>query len=218
MSNGPPRTVDGALEGQRAHWDTNCSQRPEMFGAEASRAAAKAAGLFRQEGKTTMLELGGGQGRDTLFFAREGFDVTVLDYSQAATEAIAASAAAAGVAAESRPGFTMSGKPSPTQTQASTAATRTCCVAWPSPLPSCYAFRRRSGGCLKPGGLRVYTVRHTGDPHRGSGIHRGEDMYEVGGFIHFFSLAIVHQLATGLRGRGRRRVRGGRASAQAVAV
>ena len=49
---------------------------------------------------------------------------------------------------------------------------------------------------LKPGGLNVYTVRHTGDPHYRMGIHRGEDMYEVGGFIvHFFSRERVEVLA-----------------------
>jgi hypothetical protein len=51
---------------------------------------------------------------------------------------------------------------------------------------------------LTPGGLHVYTVRTTADPHYGTGIYRGEDMYEVGGFIvHFFSKAKVAQLATG---------------------
>jgi SAM-dependent methyltransferase len=51
---------------------------------------------------------------------------------------------------------------------------------------------------LKPGGLNIYTVRHTGDPHYRMGIHRGEDLYEVGGFIvHFFSRQKVERLARG---------------------
>jgi hypothetical protein len=51
---------------------------------------------------------------------------------------------------------------------------------------------------MRPTGLNVYTVRHTGDPHYGTGIHRGEDMYEVGGFIvHFFSRQKVEHLAEG---------------------
>lgn len=52
---------------------------------------------------------------------------------------------------------------------------------------------------LKPGGLNVYTVRHTGDPQYGTGIARGEDMYEIsGGFIvHFFSRGKVEHLARG---------------------
>ena len=51
---------------------------------------------------------------------------------------------------------------------------------------------------LKPGGLNIFTVRHTGDPHFGTGIHRGEEMYEVGGFIvNFFDRAKVERVARG---------------------
>ena len=51
---------------------------------------------------------------------------------------------------------------------------------------------------LKPGGLNIFTVRHTGDPHCGTGIHRGEEMYEVGGFIvNFFDRTKVDRLAQG---------------------
>lgn len=51
---------------------------------------------------------------------------------------------------------------------------------------------------LKPGGLHVYTVRHTGDPYCRTGIQRGEDTYEIGGFIvHFFDRAKVRRLAAG---------------------
>jgi hypothetical protein len=52
---------------------------------------------------------------------------------------------------------------------------------------------------LKPAGINTYTVRHTGDPQYGTGIARGEDMYESGsGFIvHFFSRNQVEHLARG---------------------
>ncbi len=51
---------------------------------------------------------------------------------------------------------------------------------------------------LKPGGLNVFTVRHTEDAHCGTGIHRGEEMWEVGGFIvHFFNREKVVHLARG---------------------
>jgi len=51
---------------------------------------------------------------------------------------------------------------------------------------------------LSPGGLHVYTVRTTDDAHYGTGIARGDDMYEVGGFIvHFFSHALVERLSRG---------------------
>ena len=51
---------------------------------------------------------------------------------------------------------------------------------------------------LRPHGLHIYTARHTNDPDYGTGIHRGEDMYEVGGFIiHYFSPEKVEHLAKG---------------------
>jgi SAM-dependent methyltransferase len=51
---------------------------------------------------------------------------------------------------------------------------------------------------LRPGGIFVYTVRHTGDAHYGSGIPHGDDIYEHGGFaVHFFSRPLVDALAKG---------------------
>jgi SAM-dependent methyltransferase len=51
---------------------------------------------------------------------------------------------------------------------------------------------------LKPGGIHIYTVRHTGDAHYGVGLHHGENLYETNGFIvHFFSREKVAALAGG---------------------
>jgi len=51
---------------------------------------------------------------------------------------------------------------------------------------------------LRPGGLFVYTVRHTGDPHYGAGISHGDNIYEHGGFaVHFFACDLVRALAEG---------------------
>jgi len=51
---------------------------------------------------------------------------------------------------------------------------------------------------VRPGGLHVYTVRHTGDAHYGAGTSFGDSMFENGGFIvHFFDRPLVDRLATG---------------------
>lgn len=40
---------------------------------------------------------------------------------------------------------------------------------------------------LRPGGVFVYTVRHTGDAHYGADTGHGDDIWEHGGFaVHFF--------------------------------
>ncbi|WP_433916946.1 methyltransferase domain-containing protein [Streptomyces sp. NBC_01744] len=51
---------------------------------------------------------------------------------------------------------------------------------------------------LRLGGTFVYTVRHTGDAHYGSGTAHGDGIYEHGGFaVHFFPRALVDTLAEG---------------------
>ena len=52
-----------------------------MFGSSPSFAAIAASKVFKRENVNNILELGGGQGRDSLFFARKGFRIDVLDYS-----------------------------------------------------------------------------------------------------------------------------------------
>jgi SAM-dependent methyltransferase len=54
---------------------------------------------------------------------------------------------------------------------------------------------------LRPGGVFVYTVRHVGDAHYGTGISHGDDIYENGGFaVHFFDRTLVDALAGGWSG------------------
>ncbi|MGI8405871.1 MAG: methyltransferase domain-containing protein [Thermomicrobiales bacterium] len=185
-------------DSQQRHWEQTYTEKPEMFGEEPSVAARAAAELFSHEGKTAILELGGGHGRDTLFFARRGFRVTVLDYSAPGMASITDKAKARGYV------------------QTVTAMTHD--VRQPLSLPNasvdgCYshmlfcmamttqeieALMREVWRVLRPGGLHVYTVRHTGDPHYGVGIHHSEDRYETGGFeVHFFNREMIDHLTQG---------------------
>ena len=54
-----------------------------MFGDGPSYPARKSSTLFKAEGKLRILELGGGQGRDSVFYAREGFLVIERAWSDA---------------------------------------------------------------------------------------------------------------------------------------
>lgn len=186
------------LNTQRKHWEEAYSEEPDFFGEEPSYPAKKTADLFKKEGITKILELGGGQGRDTFFFAQKGFHVHVVDYCERGIEAINQKAQQLGLS------------------QSITAV----CHDVRKPLPfsdgsfdGCYShmlfcmafatselefLSREAGRVLKPGGINVYTVRTTKDRHYGRGIHRGEDMYEVGGFIvHFFNKDKIEHLAEG---------------------
>jgi SAM-dependent methyltransferase len=96
--NGDRRTrMSNVLDAQKQYWDKNFSERPEMSGDVPSDPAQKASELLKREGKTALLELGCGRGRDTLFFARNGLHVTALDYSDVATNTVTAKAEESGV-------------------------------------------------------------------------------------------------------------------------
>lgn len=77
-----------AIDAQKQHWNKMYAEEPDFFGEEPSYAAKKAAEVFEKEGKLSILELGAGQGRDSLFFAKSGFKVQAIDYSENAVQAI----------------------------------------------------------------------------------------------------------------------------------
>jgi SAM-dependent methyltransferase len=193
------RVVDTqAVDGQREHWGATFEANPDMYGTDPSESGLAAAEAFAAAGYDSVLELGAGQGRDTLFLARQGLHVTALDFAPGTIETLTSKAQAAGLADM-------------------VSATRHD-IRQPVPLPDasidasyshmlfCMAFttgelERLAGELrrvLRPGGLVVYTARTTEDAHYGAGISRGDDMFENGGFIvHFFDRALIDRLAAG---------------------
>ena len=73
---------------QRDHWNKVYGSEPDFFGEGPSDCARIALDLFRENQVGSVLELGCGQGRDSLLFARNGLEVTALDYSETAVSAV----------------------------------------------------------------------------------------------------------------------------------
>ena len=186
------------LDKQRQHWERTLESNPEMFGDEPSEPARIAAELFEKEGRTNILELGGGQGRDTIFFSKNGLKVTVLDYSEAGTKAITAKSLALRLS-ESITALRHDVRtPLPFADESFDACYSHMLFNMALTTAELESLSQEVRRVLKPAGLCVYTVRHVGDSHYGRGIPRGEDMYELGGFIvHFFSREKVEHLAKG---------------------
>ena len=172
-----------------------------MFGLEPSEPARKTALLLNREGKTKILELGGGQGRDTLFFARSGFQVYTLDYCEKGIDTIIEKAKSLSLESSIHTIVHDIRQPLPFENEVFDACFSHmlfCMAITTSELQFLSGEIRR---VLKPKGLNIYTVRHAGDPLYGTGKHLGEDLYEIaGGFIvHFFSKEKVKYLSKGYR-------------------
>lgn len=169
-----------------------------MFGTIPSYPARKAAALFKEDGAARILELGGGQGRDTLFFAKEGFHISTLDYSKEGVETIAKKAESLSLTPSVVALQHDIRQPLPFKDDSFDGCFSHMLYCMALTTAELEFLSQEVRRVLKPGGLNIYTVRHTGDVHYQTGIHRGEDMWEVGGFIvHFFSRSKVEHLAKG---------------------
>ena len=190
-----------SLNNQHTHWQNTYLQTKDMFGLEPSESARKTAQLLNKEGKTNLLELGGGQGRDTLFFARSGFQVCTLDYCEKGIESIIKKAKSLNLESSIKTIVHDVRQPLPFENEVFDAcfSHMLCCMAITT--AELQYLSSEILRVLKPQGLNIYTVRHTNDSLYGTGKHRGEDLYEIaGGFIvHFFSKEKVKYLSKGFQ-------------------
>jgi SAM-dependent methyltransferase len=186
------------LEQQQLQWDRAYTAEMDFFGDEPSLAARRAADRFLEGGCSLLMELGAGQGRDTLFFASLGLRVYALEYSESGLWGIIDKGMKTELGEMISPVFHDLRKPLPF----GDASIDGCF----SHMLYCMAFSRAElevlngeiRRVLKPGGLNIYTVRHKEDAHYGKGTHLGEDLYEMNGFVvHYFDRAKVENLAGG---------------------
>ncbi|NUS17628.1 MAG: class I SAM-dependent methyltransferase [Streptomyces sp.] len=169
-----------------------------MYGEEPSDPAVHAAALFRDAGARTVLELGAGHGRDALHFARTGFDVLATDFSAAGLAQLREAAAAQGVADRVATVVHDVREPLPFADGAADAVFAHMLMCMALSTSEIHALAAEVRRVLRPGGTFVYTARHTGDAHFGTGTPRGDDIWEHGGFaVHFFSRELVDALADG---------------------
>jgi SAM-dependent methyltransferase len=186
------------LDQQSQHWETNFSSKPEMFGLEPSIPAVKATKFFKENNIKNIVELGAGLGRDTVYFAQNSIKVQALDYSKIAIESITNKAEKLNLTELIKPKFFDVRKKLPFEDNSIEGcfSHMLYCMA----LSNFDLENLNNEICriLKPGGINIYTARHTDDGDYKKGIHRGEDLYENDGFIvHFFSREKVNQLSKG---------------------
>jgi SAM-dependent methyltransferase len=183
---------------QREHWQRTYTEHPGMYGAEPSEPARYAADLFRSHGARQVLELGAGHGRDSLYLARCGMDVTAADFSATALAQLRDAARAQQLSDKISTLMHDVRRPLelPDASVDAVFAHMLLCMALST--SEIHAAVAEAARVLRPGGTLVYTVRHTDDAHYGAGTGHGENIYEHGGFaVHFFDRPLVDALAEG---------------------
>ncbi|MET9860671.1 class I SAM-dependent methyltransferase [Streptomyces smyrnaeus] len=190
---------DGDLaRSQQKHWQTTYATHPGMYGDQPSNAARHAADVFHEADARDVLELGAGHGRDALFFAGDGFTVQATDFSPIGLDQLCAAAQTAGLAERLTTTVHDVRDPLPLRDNCVDAVFAHMLLCMALSTDQIRALVDEVARVLRPGGAFVYTVRHTGDAHYGTGVSHGDDIYEHGGFaVHFFPRDLVDTLATG---------------------
>ncbi|GHG99013.1 class I SAM-dependent methyltransferase [Streptomyces lanatus] len=183
---------------QQEHWQQTYAAHPGMYGAAPSGPAAYAATAFREAGAEVVLELGAGHGRDALHFAREGFRVHATDFSPVGLDQLVDAARAEQLAERISTTVHDVRTPLPLADASIDAVFAHMLLCMALSTDEIHALIDEVRRVLRPGGVFVYTVRHTGDAHYGAGVAHGDDIYEHGGFaVHFFPRRLVDELAAG---------------------
>ncbi|MFF2065560.1 class I SAM-dependent methyltransferase [Streptomyces sp. NPDC058200] len=185
-------------QAQREHWQHTYTAHPGMYGEQPSEPAIHAVGVFRTAGARDVLKLGAGHGRDALHFARMGFTVQATDFSASGLEQLTHAAQAQG--AGDRVATTVHDvrEPLPLADGSVDAVFAHMLLCMALSTKEIHTLVGEIARVLRPGGSFVYTVRHTGDAHYGTGTTHGDDIFEHGGFaVRFFDRDLVDALADG---------------------
>ena len=171
-----------------------------MFGLEPSLPAKKALNIFKENNYSKIVELGAGLGRDSIYFAKNLINVTALDYSANGIKVINEKI--------KKENLTSSLSALKFDLREDLPFESNSVDACYSHMLYCMALTQKDldklnseiHRILKPGGINIYTVRNTDDGDYKKGIHRGEDLYEIDGFIiHFFSKDKILNLTSGFK-------------------
>jgi SAM-dependent methyltransferase len=186
------------LDQQSQYWEKNFLSKPEMFGLDASKAAINTLKTFKEKKIKKVVELGAGLGRDTIYFAKNSINVEALDYSPSAIKIINKKIAEHKLSnLVSTQIFDVRKKlPFEDNSVEACFSHMLYCMALTTIEIEC--LNKEICRILRPGGINIYTARHTEDGDYKNGTYIGEDLYENDGFIvHFFSEEKVRKITDG---------------------
>ena len=188
------------LDQQSQYWEKNFLSKPEMFGLDPSKAAITTLKTFEGEKIKKIVEFGAGLGRDTIFFAKNSIHVSALDYSPTAIKTINKKILGSLLSNFISTKVFDVRKKLPFEDNSVEACFSHMLYCMALTNFDLENLNKEILRILKPGGINIYTVRHTGDGDYKNGIHIEEDLYKNDGIIvHFFSKEKIFQLSNGYK-------------------
>ena len=188
------------LNQQSQHWESNFSSKPEMFGLTPSLSAKKALKLFQEKKIDKIVEIGAGLGRDAIFFAKNSIKTIALDYSPSGIKSINQKIKKNNLSNFISTKLFDVRKKLPFEDNSIEACYSHMLYCMAMTTKDLKKLNNEIHRILKPGGINIYTVRHTNDGDFKNGIHIGENLYENDGFIvHYFSEEKVSSLLNGFK-------------------
>jgi ubiquinone/menaquinone biosynthesis C-methylase UbiE len=187
------------MENQKDTWNQAYSEDPSFFGQGSSWPAKKLSGLLENQPGLKILELGGGQGRDTLFLASKGFDVTMIECSEIGLVQTESSARKRGLSALVHLVHDDLKERIPFSSEHFDACYSHMFLCMPLSLDRLRSLFTEISRVLKPEGVHVFSVRNNHDAHYGQGKHSEDQVFEMDGFaVRFFDEDMIRKFSTNL--------------------
>ncbi len=188
------------MENQRDLWDRVYAEDPSFFGHEPSLPARRLSDLLGFPSRLKVLELGGGQGRDTLFLASKGFDVTMIECSEKGLEQTRSSAQKLRLAGFVHLVHDDLKERIPFPSGHFDACYSHMFLCMPLSRDRLRTMCSEISRILKPGGIHVFSVRNIHDAHYGKGGHVEDQVFEMDGFaVRFFDEDMISEFSKDLQ-------------------
>lgn len=186
------------LNNQEEYWEINYANKPKMFGLAPSFAAEEALKIFKKKNISSIVELGAGLGRDTIFFAKNNIKVEALDYSKTAVMSIKKKVKELNLSEfVSTKVFDVRKKlPFKNNSIQGIFSHMLYCMALKN--LEVQNLNNEILRVLVKGGVNIYTVRNFEDGDYKNGVHIEDESYQNDGFIiNFFSKKKIEELLVG---------------------
>jgi len=186
------------LNNQEEYWEINYANKPKMFGLAPSFAAEEALKIFKKKNISSIVELGAGLGRDTIFFAKNNIKVEALDYSKTAVTSIKKKVEELNLSEfVSTKVFDVRKKlPFKNNSIQGIFSHMLYCMSLKN--LEVQNLNNEILRVLVKGGVNIYTVRNFEDGDYKNGLHIEDESYQNDGFIiNFFSKKKIEELLVG---------------------